>query len=71
MLFMNQSIFSVFFRGLRLSALSLGAWVTFGGQVKDEDAVFEIMRVAKEVCSSATHTIHSNWSHPFVILQIS
>lgn len=34
--------------GLRLSALSLGAWVTFGGQVKDENVVFDAMLVAKE-----------------------
>lgn len=32
--------------GLRLSSLSLGAWITYGGQVKDEDATFECMKAA-------------------------
>jgi len=33
--------------GLKVSALSLGSWVTFGGQI-DEDKSFEIMKAAYE-----------------------
>lgn len=39
--------------GLRLSSLSLGAWITYGGQVKDEDATFECMKAAYDVSASA------------------
>ncbi len=34
--------------GLKVSALGLGAWVTYGNQVKDEATIREIVRVAYE-----------------------
>ncbi len=34
--------------GLKLSAIGLGAWVTYGNQVKDEERIREIVKVAYE-----------------------
>jgi aryl-alcohol dehydrogenase-like predicted oxidoreductase len=34
--------------GLKVSEISLGAWVTFGDAVKDKETVREIVRIAYE-----------------------
>ena len=34
--------------GIRVSAISLGAWVTYGNQVKDEETIRQIVKIAYE-----------------------